>query len=344
MNNPFTIAFGTEPKEIISRDLQLQEIEDAFLNDVPTSQTYIITGIRGAGKTLALTSVRKKFEAKKDWIVLELNSNGDALNELASKLYDYPGLSKLFIKAELNLSGFGIGTTIKKVPPISHISTALERMLKEIKKQNKKVLICMDEVSSNENMKLFTSTYQILIRYDLPIYLVMTGLPQNIDTLQNEETLTFLYRAPKIVLEKLNLPDIAISYEETLNADKEKAVELAKLTNGYAFAYQVLGYLCYQDKEMDKNKILAKYDGLLNERSYQKIWSELSSKEKEIAIVIAKGKTKIKDIREAAKLNSGEMSTYRRRLLIKGIVDASNYGSLTFTLPRFSNIIKQWYV
>lgn len=193
------------------------------------------------------------------------------------------------------------------------------------------------------NIKLFTSTFQILIRYDFPIYLVMTGLPQNIDPLQNEETLTFLYRAPKIVLNKLNLLDIAISYEEALNISKEKARKLSKLTNGYAFAYQVLGYLSFKNPDMEEERIIERFDSLLNERSYEKIWSELSGKEKKIFKAMASGKTKIKDIREAVKLNSGEMSTYRRRLNVKGLVDVSSYGSMSFILPKFSEIISEWY-
>lgn len=341
--NPFSISFGTEPKELISREEQLSEIEESFLEDTPTSQTYIITGVRGTGKTISLTKIRKVFEEKEDWITVEINSIGDSLNELASKLYDNPMLHKLFLDAEINLSVLGIGATIKNAPPITHINTALERMLKEVKKKNKKVLVCMDEVSSTENIKLFASEFQILIRYDLPIYLLMTGLPQNIDTLQNEETLTFLYRAPKIYLNKLNLVDIAISYEDVLNVDKEKAKQLAKLTNGYAFAYQVLGYLYFKNPEMEEESLLARYDSLLNERSYEKIFSELSSKEKKICQIMAKGKTKIKDIREAAKLSSGEMSTYRRRLSIKGLVDTSTYGTMTFILPRFGEIIEDWY-
>lgn len=341
--NPFSISFGTEPKELISREEQLSEIEESFLEDTPYSQAYIITGVRGTGKTISLTKVRKEFEKKEDWIALEINSYGDSLSELASKLYDDPFLHKLFIQAEINLSALGIGASIKNAPPVTHIRTALERMLKEVKKKNKKVLVCMDEVSSTDNIKLFTSTFQILIRYDLPIYLVMTGLPQNIDTLQNEETLTFLYRAPKIVLNKLNLLDIAISYEEALNISKEKARELSKLTNGYAFAYQVLGYLSFKNPDMEEERIVERFDSLLNERSYEKIWSELSGKEKKICKVMASGKTKIKDIREAAKLNSGEMSTYRRRLNVKGLVDVSSYGSMSFILPRFSEIISEWY-
>lgn len=138
--NPFSISFGTEPRELISREEQLSEIEESFLEETPSSQAYIITGVRGTGKTISLTKLRKIFEEKKDWIAIEINSYGDSLNELVSKMYDEPMLHKLFIKAELNLSAFGIGASLKDVPPITHISTALERMLKEIKKKIRKFL------------------------------------------------------------------------------------------------------------------------------------------------------------------------------------------------------------
>lgn len=93
-------------------------------------------------------------------IALEINSYGDSLSELVSKLYDDPFLHKLFIQAEIKLRVFGIGASIKNIPPITHISTALERMLKEVKKKNKKVLVWMNKVSSTDNIKMFTSTFK----------------------------------------------------------------------------------------------------------------------------------------------------------------------------------------
>lgn len=335
MQNPFSLTFGKEPLTMIDRDFQLSEIEDSFLEDNPSSQIYMITGVRGSGKTVALTSLYKSFKKRKDWIVVELNSSLDLLKQLMSELYEIPSLTKLFIDAKIDLSFFGFGVSLGKSTPIINESTAIERMLKEINKKNKKVLICIDEATNSENMKIFASTFQILIRHDLPLYLIMTGLPQYIDLLQNEDTLTFLYRAPKITLNNLNTISIADSYSKTLKVDDKKAMDLAKQTRGYAFAYQAIGRLYFEDGKLNLNKL----DSILSERVYEKIWNELPNKEKEVVLAIANGNTTIKDIRNVTKISSSDMSTYRLRLMRKGIVDSSQRGKLNFTLPRFGEVI-----
>lgn len=48
----------------------------------------MITGVRGTGKTVLLTHVAEYFECKKDWMVINLISESDMLDQLASKLYD----------------------------------------------------------------------------------------------------------------------------------------------------------------------------------------------------------------------------------------------------------------
>ena len=80
----------------------------------------------------------------------------------------------------------------------------LELMLENIKKHNKRLLISVDEVTNCEFVKVFVSSFQIFLRQDYPIFLLMTGLFENIYDLQNDKALTFLYRAPKIMLEPLS--------------------------------------------------------------------------------------------------------------------------------------------
>lgn len=342
MINPFIIAFGQEPEIMIDRGAELNKIENTFLSPRPTTQVYMITGVRGSGKTVALTSICEKFAKNKDWIVVELNATENMLEALAAKLYDIPSLKKLFIKAEINLSAFGFGVSIKGVDPISHIDTAIEKMLKEINKQNKRVLICVDEAVNNNYMKVFTSSFQMFTRHKLPLYLVMTGLYQNIDAIQNDEALTFLYRAPKIYLSKLGLAAMSTTYKNALSIDDRDALKLAKLTNGYPFAYQVLGYLCFENKTANISDILPSFDQYLEDYVYQKIWAESTEKEKNIIEAMIKGNTKTKEIREYVNMKSGSFSVYRDRLSKKGIIDDSTYGQVSFSLPRFKEIISAY--
>ncbi len=74
----------------------------------------------------------------------------------------------------------------------------------------------------------------------------MTGLYDNINDLRNEKNLTFLYRAPRMELLPLNLSNIADNYRKNLNIGDEEAERMAKLTRGYSFAFQVLGYFTWK--------------------------------------------------------------------------------------------------
>ncbi len=83
-------------------------------------------------------------------------------------------------------------------------------MLQSVKAQRKKVLVTIDEAVCNKTMKEFASVFQIYMRQELPVFLTLSGLYEKIYELQNEETLTFLYRAPKVELQPLNIGMAAI--------------------------------------------------------------------------------------------------------------------------------------
>ncbi len=49
-NNPFSLNFGKEPYRLISRNSQIEEITDTFESDTPSSNLFIITGVRGPAR------------------------------------------------------------------------------------------------------------------------------------------------------------------------------------------------------------------------------------------------------------------------------------------------------
>ena len=346
--NPFTLSFGMEPLQYISRFSQTDEIVSTFTSESPSTMVYMISGVRGSGKTVMLSSLSEHFEKEKTWIVVNVAPETDILLAIAARLYSINELKKLFVTAKLDLSAFGLGIAIEGGHQIFDIGAALEQMLIHINKRGKRVLILIDEVVSNQYVKIFASEFQLLIRKKLPVFLLMTGLYNNIYNLQNEDTLTFLYRAPKIMLEPLSIGAISRSYEDVLKVDKETALYMAKLTKGYPFAYQVLGYLywqniCYKKKKMNVDDLLDEYDNILEDYVYEKVWSELSDKEKAIIGFIArKEPAKVADVRETLSISSGNMSVYRDRLVKKGIIDVSRYGYISLSLPRFGEIISVW--
>ena len=170
----------------------------------------------------------------------------------------------------------------------------------------------------------------------------MTGLYENVDNLQNADTLTFLYRAPKVHLAALNIGAIQRNYETNFNLSDEAALTMARKTKGYAFAFQALGYVTWENREKSEGDIEVSYRQYLEEFVFEKIWSELSNKDRQVLCAIGTDdKVAIKDVREAANMSSSLFSTYRERLSKKGIIDTSEYGYVQFALPEFAAFVKR---
>ena len=334
--NPFTLNFGIEPTSYISRNTLKDEIIHSFNANPSTSNLYMITGLRGSGKTVFLTDIEDYFRDQ-GWIVFDLSIETNLLQSFAAKLYNHQKLRSFFNLAKLNFSHLGIGIEINGEPPITDLSTAIERMLDVVKKKNKKILIAVDEAVNSETMRTFASTFQILLREHYPVYLLMTGLYENIYDLQNVKTLTFLYRAPKITLSPLNTTAMVVEYQRIFKNTLEEAREMANLTKGYPYAYQVTGYLCFKNGTKHiTEEVLNSFDVYMDEYVYSKIWQEQSPVKRKILMAIGSSKTgRVKDIRDSLSMSSNAFSVYRQRLIRQGLIQSDGYGKVKLTLPRF---------
>ena len=338
MGNPYTITFGKEPLQSIPRFTETNEVLDAFLNDPPNQQTFIITGVRGSGKTVLMTEIRKTLQKKPDWETVELSTSQNLLLTLAQTLYNDNRIAKL-LKQGGGISVLGFGVQINSTIEIQNSTLAIKEAMAKLAKQGKKLLICIDEVISNKTMREFASIYQILIREDYPLYLIMTGLYDNINDLRNEKNLTFLYRVPEIRLGSLNLSTIAANYKKNLNVSDKDAVKMATLTKGYSFAFQVMGYFTYRH-EGDYEAALTEYRQYLEDYVYDKIWSELSTEDRKLLRAIAASQSnKAKDIKDSLGWSNEKYAPYRDRLIKKMIIDGSEYGHLRLVLPLMEDFI-----
>lgn len=343
MTNPFTLGFGKKPFTYIDRTSQTSMILEDITSANPSSQAYILTGVRGVGKTVMMNEIVRRLKERDDWITIKLNPNRPLFESLAAKLYEEPEIGILFHQAKLNLSLFGLGIDIEQVPPVVNIEIALEKMLLQLQKHQKKVLIAIDEVTKTEDLKAFVSSFQLWISDDLPISLLMTGLYENISLLQNDSSLTFLHRSKKIYLSPLNYQSIAKSYQEIFRVSDTEAVEMSKLTKGFPFAFQVLGYLKWTEQEKELSQLLNAFDDYLQEYVYNKIWSELSDLDREVLGAFLDSPDKevaVSQLRDHIDFPANKFSVYRERLIRKGIVRASKRGYLALTLPRFHEFLQ----
>ena len=343
MKNPFTLSFGILPENFIRREEIIATVMDGFVDEENDAKMYILTGVRGSGKTVMLNYLKKQFEAMDDWLVLTINPEMDILESIASKLYEKGSLKRYFLKTSFNFSFHGIGFSIEGNTPLKNIETLLEKMMEIIKDKKKKVLIAIDEISNSDNIKVFSHTFKNMVNNGLPIYLLATGLYENVYHMSNEKTLTFIYRAKKIHVDSLNLTSIAQSYKETLQLDDVFAKKCAALTEGYASAYQILGSILFKTKAKKiDDDLLSQFDSYLEEINYEKLWEDLSMMDKEFLYgFIAQKNNKAAVVIQNSKIAKTSYSRYRDRLMKKGIIRSDSYGYLSLTLPRLYEYIQR---
>jgi type IV secretory pathway VirB4 component len=341
-DNPFTLTFGRQPNEYINRYENMDSIISTFEADNPISQTFLIEGIRGSGKTVLMTAIENELSQNDNWVIVSLNSTRELLDDLAMRLSnEYKKVSSA-LKSGFNISVGGFGVGINGSNPENSI-IIIEDIFDSLKKKNKRILITIDEVMHDDNMKRFASEFQLFIRKNYPIYLLMTGLYENIYAIQNDPALTFLLRAPKICMEPLSIHQIAKQYKRVFDTDDDKSKKLAQITKGYAFAFQALGLLYYEYHDtLSLDEILSKLDDMLDDFVYKKIWSTLSDLDKKILSVFDENPMKVKTICEKADIQSSTFSRYRERLINRGLIIASQHGYVSLTLPRFSKIIASY--
>lgn len=342
-NNPFTLTFGKQPNTQISRFENISNIMDMFSAENPVSQTCLIEGIRGSGKTVLMTTVCHQLAEEDDWIIVHLNPAMELLRELAWRLSEAcKKVPRLLRKGfQLSIAGTGFGISGEEVS--QDYVGIIEDILKQVKTKNKRVLITIDEVQHSQEMRIFASQFQIFIREDYPLYLIMTGLYENLHEIQNDPALTFLLRAPKVKMEPLSLLQIRNQYRKVFEADDRTVAELAGLTRGYAFAFQALGSVFWNSgkKKVDE-EMLETFDAMLDDYVYKKIWEGLTSKDREIILAMREPETSVRDICNRIAMSSSTFAHYRDKLIRQGILQASSHGMVALSLPRFVEIAESY--
>ncbi|QNQ81124.1 ATP-binding protein [Lactobacillus sp. PV034] len=360
MHNPFNPSFGKIPPVLLGRKEIREDYEEELNNPNTPYQTAIVYGMRGVGKTTFLTEVSQKLSEKEDWLVVDLAMGTNLLENLIDDLYrkSTSKVQKMLDSLKgisFSAVGLQISASVGK-PTVSTYQGILQSILTTLTDQGIHVLITIDEVKATKELRSFAAFYQLLIRKNLFVNLLMTGLPENISELQNEDVLTFLLRSPRIGLSPLSLFEIKATYKKIFEKSEIKisdkiAGEMAKMTKGYSYAFQLLGYLAWKDgRETGKitakmlHQLLPTYIAELEKNSYSKIYQEFSEKDRlflKAMAAINKTTVSITEIRNKMGKSSGYISMYRRRLLDAQVIESNGYGKVTFTLPYFKEFIAE---
>ncbi|MBQ8946729.1 MAG: hypothetical protein IJ058_07960 [Lachnospiraceae bacterium] len=348
--NPFTHTYGMAGQAYIDMGWSRKAIEN-FSYEHPTEYVYKIVGVRGSGKTVVMSDIMKHFRSENctesGWLVYDLSSARDPLHTLVSYLskekfaLSCKRISN--IKAGANLGVINAEFSSNSPDPDRYYDdeVELDGFLDQAFAKGKRILVCIDDIARTDEVVAFCSVYAKYIRAEKPIYFVCTGLFKNLDAIGRVKNLTFFRRAASINVGALSDVSITNKYRKLLNLDMPEARRLAKMTKGYAYAYQVLGSLYFDKTEKDSEEtLLIDFDDQLFSQSYEKIWEELTTGEKEVVKIMIDHKVR-QEIEQRME-NPSSLSEYRNSLLKGGIIKETGRGEIDFNLPRFEDYVRNF--
>ena len=352
MQNPFTTTYSKAPEYTYISTLQTEEIVDNFRYPRPTEAVYKITGLRGSGKTVILSKVieeMRTYHSEDGWLIYSLNPSRDILKQLAAYLYEEGLLKREPASRSLNVSatvfgtGGGVGYSSTSESRFFDYGVEIKKMLSAAKRQGKKILICIDEVSKTKEMVTFSLEFADWLIEGYQIYLVCTGLYENVIALGNTKNLTFFRRGTTVATTPLSYERMAAMYEDKLSIDRPEAVRMAEITRGYAYAFQELGALYFKKREdQGLPELIQELKENLFSYSYEKIWEELTPGDREV-LRLLKGKEEY-EISEAEAAAIDRMNNYlnhRDRLLKMGILARRN-GHIFIYPPYFAEYLDEY--
>lgn len=357
--NPFNPNFGNVPNIFIDRSTQLKKVINGLDNFGSPYQTTLVYGLRGVGKTSFLTDISKIMSKKGHWMVINLAVGDSIISNFIQLIYKQANshLQKILDSTKINFSAFGFNISYKNSTILSSDSArvAIETILGKLKQQHIKLLVTIDEVQSTPEIKRFATIYQLMRTKEYDISLIMTGLPDKVSELQNNDVLTFLLRSGRITLEPLDSISMSFSYQKAFAQANRKIEDQAlkqmiKMTNGYAYGFQLLGYLVWETNDNSINsstleQILPEYKAMLYRNVYTKIYESLSPTDRKFVAVMVKSskeKVPINEIAQKMKKSKNYISIYRRRLLDDQIIISKEWGKVSFTLPYFKDFVQEF--
>lgn len=359
--NPFTPNFGQIPRVLAGRDLLLVEMDGAFDNAPgDPNLTSILVGARGTGKTALMTQLASNAQAK-GWIAVNVPCVSGMLEEIAQGTAR-KAAHVLAPTEDSHVTGLSIGQIVSvEWERDAHSQptwySRMTAMLDQLSAQDTGLLITVDEVRpSLEEMIQLASYYQLFVREEQKVALLMAGLPGEVSSLLNSESVSFLRRASQHHLGKLSDEDIGLALQETAQSagkrfDEESLNAAVNASEGFPFMMQLVGFRAWQaaagSKHIEREHVQqgiqrAALD--MKTRVLDATLNELSPGDFGFlrAMLPDAGESLTSEIASRMKQSESYASQYRKRLIERGVIESARRGSVRFALPLLKDYLPEY--
>ena len=375
--NPYTPGAGVMPGYLAGRDDIIQDGKDSIyslMNGYPR-QPIIYYGLRGVGKTVLLTAL-KEYAIKEGVLAFhfEIQEKVSLINDIIlsanqtlAKISKVEKIKNIFEVAKNSLQSFTLTYTTgensisvemnKKLSEMMLQSNLVELLLNlgRLAKESKNTIIYfIDEIQyakQNELEALITAQHRIN-QERLPITIIAAGLPKILVNMTESKT----YAERMFAFVEIS----SLEYKDAKNAivnpgkpfdityTEEALKEIYQITEGYPYFIQQFCYLIskkYKDIDLNiVNEMKSIFFKELDKSFFKVRFDKCTPREKEFMFAMANcGELPCTVASVAHILNKDlkSISPIRARLINKGLIYATRYGEIDFTVPKFDEFLKR---
>lgn len=361
MRNPFKPTAGARPPQVIGR----ANVLDSFIESIGDGSgapglLTIFTGPRGIGKTVMLSEAEDAAR-ELGWAVISETATRGMLSRIAESVQELleehgtDGPSRARLRS-LTLGPVSVGL---ELPPAQQVTLRrmAELLLEIFERNGTGLVLSIDEVHGVDRTELgeLAALVQHLIRQDLPVGMLMAGLPGAVSTLLNEGVSTFMRRAERVDLHDASISEVRTALESTFSgtgvaAAPEHLDRMAAATGGYPFLIQLVGYhvwrLAVRSGATTDDVVTQGLDTArkrLGSTVLASAFTGLSDVDRTFLLKMAAddGPSRVGDI--AARMGESIQYTgvYRRRLIDAGIIGPVRHGEVDFTVPYLRDYLRE---
>lgn len=365
MSNPFTPTFGVTPPLLVGRDAEIAAVVDALDDGVGSpGRATMITGARGAGKTVTLNAIEDAAR-QRGWLVISETVRKGVVADLIGQTLPRH-LHDLGKAVESRLTGGGasaagiganlIRENIDRYPQTPTFRSLLEDLSAALEPSDVGVLITLDEVHRDalNDLRTIAQAVQHAFREGRQIAFVAAGLASAIMDTLHDRALTFLRRAERLELGPVPRSDVRRALEEPILAAGREitpdALDIATAgTRGYPFLIQLVGRQIWNAERsapiMTAPHATRGVEGAVRRVGrlvHEPALAGLSTIDRSFlaAMAIDEGPSLMRDIRARLGVDTNYASQYRLRLIAAGVISAVSRGTVDFTLPYLRDYLR----
>ena len=382
VRNPYSPGAGRKPSALVGRDdvidtwsVSLQRAERG-----KTDQPMILYGLRGVGKTVLLSRLRRDADAR-DWITVQLEAgSGRALREMVGEgLYGplsdlaRPSAGKrllralktaLSFKASYDTTGtwnFGVdlsGAT-GGAADSGFLLTDLGKLVRDVSlaagEDGVGLALLIDEAQdlSSEEIQTLAAVMQSAATGDLPVLFALAGLPSLPQTLAEAKSYSERFRYS--VIEKL---DNNAAREAILKPARDEGIDWSAdaldhvvTTSGrYPYFIQQFGQETWNAAtgaaiEFEDARLgVAVGQGQLDNGFFRARWDRTTAAEKQYLRAMCPegdGGVGSGEVANRLKRVGRSLGPTRAKLISKGLIYAPDHGIVAFTVPGMAGFISR---